>query len=114
MEIKLKRLLVSITLLILCSCSGVTITEEGKKVRLYQDNWKNCEFMTNEQINDASFGAHPGICARRAKDRMINKVAEMGGNAYKIVSRSVFPCLMGGTTLIFEVYNCPDQNKSVQ
>lgn len=109
LELKFKFPLALVTTLLLSSCSGVPITEEGKKVRLYQDSWQNCEFMVSEQLNDSSFGLHPGICARRAKDRMINKVAEMGGNAYKIVSRSVFPCLMGGTTLIFEVYKCPDR-----
>ena len=78
-------------------------------MRVIQGDWANaCKLITTEEINDHSFGAHPGVCAKRAHDSMRNRVAELGGNAYVIAYQTVLPCLYGGTTISFEAYSCPE------
>jgi len=103
------RAIILVQILLLVSCSSVPLTPEGKRVRKIQPDWANtCRFITSEEINNASFGAHPGICAKRAHDAMRNRVAELGGNAYVITYETVSFCATGGTTVSFEVYSCPE------
>ena len=88
--------------------SSVPLTEGAKRTWLIQADWANrCKFITSEEITNASFGAAPAVCARRANDSMRNRVAELGGNAYLVSYRTVGPCTAGGTTISFEAYRCP-------
>jgi hypothetical protein len=99
-----------LTLSLLASCSSVPLTTEARRVREIQPDWANsCKLITTEEVNNTSFGAHPGICAQRAQDSMRNRVAELGGNAYVVTYRSVSLCLVGGTTISFEAYKCPER-----
>jgi hypothetical protein len=88
-------------------CNSVPLTEGAKRTRMIQPDWANsCKFITSEEITNASFGASPAVCAKRAHDSMRNRVAELGGNAYLVTYRTVGPCLAGGTTISFEAYLC--------
>lgn len=90
--------------------SGTPLTEEGKKVREISPDWSNqCDFMGTKEVTNASFGANPDVCKKRAFDEMKNKVGELGGNAYLVTYIDVSPCLFGGTTITFEAYRCPDE-----
>jgi hypothetical protein len=97
----------------LISCSGIPLTGEGQKVREISPDWSNqCDLIGIREISNASAGASPGVCKKRALDEMKNKIGEIGGNAYVITHIRVYPCLMGGTTVTFEAYSCPD-DKSI-
>ena len=103
----LKVILLSIAL---SSCSGIPLTEKGKIIRQIDTSWSNqCVLIGTEEITNASFGAHPGICKKRAFDDMKNRIGELGGNAYVITYVNVAPCLTGGTTITFEAFKCPDE-----
>lgn len=94
---------------LLAACGSVPLTPAGLRVKsILAEQAKSCKYVTSEDINDASFGAHPGICERRARDSLRNRVAELGGNAYVQTHISVFPCAMGGTTISFEAYSCSE------
>lgn len=94
----------------LVACSSVPLTPAGMLVKpMRPDQVATCKYLASEEINDSSFGAYPGICEKRARDSMRNRVAALGGNAYVQTYVSIFPCTMGGTTISFEAYSCPEQ-----
>ena len=84
---------------------AVPLTQEGRMVRMIQPDWKNqCKFLGTESV---SFGGGWTISddVRKTRTMMKNKVAELGGNAYLDVG--TYPGAFG-TTIDFEVFNCPD------
>ena len=88
------------------SCGGVALTQEAKKVRMIQPDWANaCKMIAMEQVQSTD-GLSPADCKNKAFFLMLNKVAEVGGNAYVITNQSEpMPCLlMGGTTITVEVF----------
>ncbi len=93
------------------SCGTVTLTQEAKKVRMIQPDWANaCKMIGMEQIQSTS-GSSPADCKNKAFNLTLNKVADVGGNAYVITHQSEpMPCfLLGGTTITVEVYKCPEK-----
>lgn len=100
-----KRIVVFLAIL-LVSCGNVPLTPEARLVRKIQPDWANtCKLISMEEINSTN-GYSPADCQNKAFYLMLNRVAEMGGNAYVITHESVSPCLTGGTTLTFEAYKC--------
>jgi hypothetical protein len=103
------RVAVLVLVSALVACGSVPLTPGGQRVKSIEaDQAKTCKYITSEDINDSSFGAHPGICEMRARDSMRNRVAELGGNAYVQTHIRVYPCAMGGTSISFEAYRCPE------
>lgn len=95
--------------ILLVSCGSVPLTPEAKRVRQIQPDWANrCKLISIEEIQSTN-GYSPADCHDKAFYMMLNRVAEMGGNAYLVTHESVSPCLTGGTTLTFEAYSCPDK-----
>ena len=74
---------------------------------MIQPDWKNeCTFLGVNEIRSTS-GYSPADCESKSKLILLNKVAELGGNAYVITDKSVSACLTGGTRILFEAYACP-------
>jgi len=68
---------------------------------------EGCTLIKADEVNNASMGAYPSVCKERAFAEMKNRVAQLGGNAYRYQVVKMNPCLMGGTTISFEAYSCP-------
>lgn len=97
-----------VVLLLLAACaSDVVITPAAQRVRQITPGLLACRFIGQEFAQDTS-GTHPENCTERAFDKMRNRVAEMGGNGYVILGRTVDACLLGGTRTRFEAYRCPE------
>lgn len=102
----MKNLTVMFLVIFLASCGSVPLTPEAKRVRQIQPDWANaCKLISVEEIQSTN-GYSPADCQNKAFYVMLNRVAEMGGNAYLVTHESVSPCLTGGTTLTFEAYSC--------
>ncbi|MDD2929960.1 MAG: SHOCT domain-containing protein [Sideroxydans sp.] len=102
----MKKLTVIFLAIFIASCGSVPLTPEAKRVRQIQPDWANaCKLISVDEIQSTN-GYSPADCQNKAFYVMLNRVAEMGGNAYLVTHESVSPCLTGGTTLTFEVYSC--------
>lgn len=102
----MKKCITLFSFIFLISCGSVPLTPEAKRVRQIQPDWANkCKLISVEEIQSTN-GYSPADCQNKAFYVMLNRVAEMGGNAYLVTHESVSPCLSGGTTLTFEAYSC--------
>ena len=91
--------------------SACSITPQSPTARALRElgSTDTCTLIKTDEVNNASFGAFPEVCKERAFSEMKNLVAQLGGNAYRYQIVQINPCLMGGTTISFEAYSCPNK-----
>jgi hypothetical protein len=93
------RLALALIALLMCGCVAKSpLTPEGRMVRQIQPDWANRgTFLGSVQVQ--------ADCEQRLLNRLRNKIAEMGGNAYVINDRSAGKWFM---RLDADAYKIPD------
>lgn len=88
---------------------AVPLSSGGQQVREIDTTYANshhCEFLGTRQLRN-QYGATPSNCSAVATTKVLNAVAEAGGNAYVEQSRNSDLCVAGGTVITYEIWNCP-------
>ena len=100
----MKSILILIGLFILSGCSSVELTQQGGMVRQIQPDWATkCEFLGVVE-GSYSIGWDVGEDRRASLNKIRNRVAERGGNAFVITDIS---SSASRTSIQADAYKCP-------
>ena len=101
---KIKVILVC-GVLVLSACSTIPITEQGMKIRqTTPELTANCRFLGIVGFN-AGFGWTHAHEAQNILNKIRNRVAEVGGNAYVLTQETDSIDSVGAQA---DMYNCPN------
>lgn len=100
----MKRLFFTILVLCLAGCSSVELTQQGGMVRQIQPDWSTkCEFLGVVE-GSYSIGWDVVEDRRASLNKIRNRVAERGGNAFVITDIS---SSASRTSIQADAYKCP-------
>ena len=101
--------------LILAGCASakflVPLEEGTNMVRKVQPDWKNeCKFLGMYRVMSEDHLLNSGKDNyQNARNMMLNKVVEVGGNAY-LKTNEILPDAYTNAEFEFEVFKCPVKN----